>query len=238
MKVALTGATGYTGGRLLAVLLGRGDAVRALARPSSKRPALSAEPAWIEGDLADVGALNRLVEGVDAVVHVAAVYRTAGHTDAYYRAVNVEGTLRLLEAAVRAGVKRFVHTSTVGHLRTGRDAAAEALPRDRARPLRDRRLGTRVLPPGLHRRSGRRVPARSRAAGGGGGGVHHRRAELRHPAGAGGDDRAGHRRAHPAVPCSRGAPSLAGRAVRGGVRAAGRGAAAAPPARGVLDEEP
>ena len=66
MKVALTGATGYTGGRLLAVLLGRGDAVRALARPSSKRPALSAEPAWIEGDLADVGALNRLVEGVDA----------------------------------------------------------------------------------------------------------------------------------------------------------------------------
>src|SRR5439155_3080589 len=73
MKVALTGATGYTGGRLLAVLLGRGDAVRALARPSSKRPALSAEPAWIEGDLADVGALNRLVEGVDAVVHVAAV---------------------------------------------------------------------------------------------------------------------------------------------------------------------
>ena len=38
-----------------------------------------------EGDLADVGALNRLVEGVDAVVHVAAVYRTAGHADGYYR---------------------------------------------------------------------------------------------------------------------------------------------------------
>ena len=129
MKVALTGATGYTGGRLLAVLLGRGDAVRALARPSSKRPALSAEPAWIEGDLADVGALNRLVEGVDAVVHVAAVYRTAGHTDAYYRAVNVEGTVRLLEAAGRAGVKRFVHTSTVGvHGHIEHPPADEATP--------------------------------------------------------------------------------------------------------------
>jgi len=114
MRIALTGATGYTGGRLLAVMLGRGDSVRALARPSSKRPAFGAEPVWIEGDLADVGALGRLVEGVDAVVHVAAVYRTAGHTDAYYRAVNVEGTVRLLEAAARAGVMRFVHTSTVG----------------------------------------------------------------------------------------------------------------------------
>ena len=63
MRVALTGATGYTGSRLLAVMLGRGDTVRALARPSSKRPALAAAPTWIEGDLADVGALSRLVEG-------------------------------------------------------------------------------------------------------------------------------------------------------------------------------
>jgi nucleoside-diphosphate-sugar epimerase len=129
VKVALTGGTGYTGGRLLAVLLGRGDTVRALARPSSKRPVFAAEPAWIAGDLADVGALNRLVEGVDAVVHVAAVYRTAGHTDAYYRAVNVEGTVRLLEAAVRAGVGRFIHTSTVGvHGHVEHPPADEASP--------------------------------------------------------------------------------------------------------------
>jgi dihydroflavonol-4-reductase len=114
MKVALTGATGYTGGRLLSVLLGRGDDVRALARPSSKRPPLAAEPAWIEGDLGDEAALARLVEGTEAVIHVAAVYRTAGHPDAYYREVNVDGTARLLEAAARAGVRRFVHTSTVG----------------------------------------------------------------------------------------------------------------------------
>jgi dihydroflavonol-4-reductase len=48
------------------------------------------------------------------VMHVAAVFRTAGHPDAYYRAINVEGTRRLLDAAAARGVRRFVHTSTVG----------------------------------------------------------------------------------------------------------------------------
>jgi nucleoside-diphosphate-sugar epimerase len=112
LNVALTGATGYTGSRLLTALLARGHEVRALVRPSSPRP--EARAAWVEGDLRDGAAASRLVEGVDAVVHVAAVYRTAGHPDSYYREVNVGGTERLLEAAARAGVRRFVHTSTVG----------------------------------------------------------------------------------------------------------------------------
>jgi nucleoside-diphosphate-sugar epimerase len=68
----------------------------------------------VEGDLADAAALRTLVEGAAAVVHVAAVYRTAGHPDSYYRDVNVGGTERLLEAAAAAGVRCFVHTSTVG----------------------------------------------------------------------------------------------------------------------------
>ena len=70
--------------------------------------------ALVEGDLESREALDRLVEGADAVLHVAAVYRTAGHPDSYYRDVNVGGTERLLEAAAAAGVRRFVHTSTVG----------------------------------------------------------------------------------------------------------------------------
>ena len=68
----------------------------------------------VEGDLGDAASVDRLVAGQDAVVHVAAVYRTAGHPDDYYREVNVRGTERLLEAAARHGVRRFVHTSTVG----------------------------------------------------------------------------------------------------------------------------
>ena len=112
MKVALTGATGYTGGALLAALAARGDEVAALARPGARRPPAPAR--WVEGDLSDPAALARLVDGAEAVVHVAAVYRTAGHPDAYYRDVNVDGTARLLEAAAAAGARRFVHTSTVG----------------------------------------------------------------------------------------------------------------------------
>jgi nucleoside-diphosphate-sugar epimerase len=115
VRVALTGATGYTGGRLLSRLLARGDEVRALARPGAQRPQPEGPGlTWCEGDLSDADVLRRLVEGADAVIHVAAVYRTAGHPDSYYREVNVEGTRRLLEAAHAAGVGRFVHTSTVG----------------------------------------------------------------------------------------------------------------------------
>jgi nucleoside-diphosphate-sugar epimerase len=115
MRVALTGASGYTGGRLLEALVSRGDEVSALVRPRSVTPTLRERVTrLVEGDLADPEAAARLLEGVEAVVHVAAVYRTAGHPDSYYRDVNVGGTERLLEAAARAGVRRFVHTSTVG----------------------------------------------------------------------------------------------------------------------------
>jgi nucleoside-diphosphate-sugar epimerase len=113
LRVAVTGGTGYTGGRLIERLRASGHDVRALARASSRRPGIPGV-AWVEGDLATPDALARLVEGTDAVVHVAAVYRTAGHPDSYYRDVNVGGTERVLEAAARAGVRRFVHTSTVG----------------------------------------------------------------------------------------------------------------------------
>lgn len=128
MKVALTGATGYTGGHVLDALLARGDEVSVLARPSSVGRVL--QPVRVvEGDLGDTRALALLVDGADAVVHLAAVYRTAGHTDAYYREVNVGGTARLLEAAASAGVRRFVHTSTVGvHGHVERPPADESAP--------------------------------------------------------------------------------------------------------------
>jgi nucleoside-diphosphate-sugar epimerase len=113
--VALTGASGYTGGRLLQALWDRGDEVAVLVRPKSLSTTLAERASTIvEGDLSDAAALDRLIAGRDAVLHVAAVYRTAGHPDDYYREVNVRGTERLLEAAARHGVRRFVHTSTVG----------------------------------------------------------------------------------------------------------------------------
>jgi nucleoside-diphosphate-sugar epimerase len=114
LKIALTGASGYTGGRLLEALRARGDEVSVLVRPQSVSDRLRLASRVVVGELGERGALRRLVEGQEGVVHVAAVYRTAGHPDSYYRDVNVGGTERLLEAALEAGVRRFVHTSTVG----------------------------------------------------------------------------------------------------------------------------
>ena len=130
MRVALTGASGYTGGRLLEALWARGDDVTALVRPPSVSDRIrSLASRVVEGALGDAAAASRLVEGADAVVHVAAVYRTAGHPDSYYREVNVVGTERLLEAAARTGVRRFVHTSTVGvHGHVERPPADESAP--------------------------------------------------------------------------------------------------------------
>ena len=130
MRVALTGASGYTGGRLLQALWARGDEVVVLVRPQSVTERTgSLASRVVEGGLGDAAAASRLVEDVDAVVHVAAVYRTAGHPDSYYRDVNVVGTERLLEAAARRGVRRFVHTSTVGvHGHVERPPADESAP--------------------------------------------------------------------------------------------------------------
>jgi nucleoside-diphosphate-sugar epimerase len=115
LKIALTGASGYTGGRLLEALRARGDEVSVLVRPRSVSDRLHRLASRVVvGELGEREAARRLVEGQEAVVHVAAVYRTAGHPDSYYRDVNVGGTERLLEAALGAGVRRFVHTSTVG----------------------------------------------------------------------------------------------------------------------------
>jgi nucleoside-diphosphate-sugar epimerase len=112
LRIALTGASGYTGGHLLRTLVDRGDEVAVLVR--SRSAAVDKAARIVEGDLRDPNAVRRFVEGADAVLHVAAVYRTAGHPDAYYRDVNVRGSLHLLEAAAAQGVARFVHTSTVG----------------------------------------------------------------------------------------------------------------------------
>jgi nucleoside-diphosphate-sugar epimerase len=68
----------------------------------------------VYGDLADGAPLDRAVQGVDVVYHIAAVFRAEGVPKRTFWDVNVEGTRKLLEAAQLASVKRFVHCSTVG----------------------------------------------------------------------------------------------------------------------------
>jgi nucleoside-diphosphate-sugar epimerase len=115
----VTGATGFTGGHLAQYLAGRGDEVRALVRPRSRerfdRSPLPAKGATaVDGDLMDAASVRRAADGVEVVYHIAATYREAGQPDSAYRAINVEGTKNVLEAARAAGVRRVVHCSTGG----------------------------------------------------------------------------------------------------------------------------
>jgi len=113
--VLVTGATGFAGGHLALRLRRLGHPVRALVRPTAHTAHLQA--AGVEllvGDLCRPDDVLRAAEGVAIIYHIAAVYRTAGHPDSYYRAVNVGGTEHVLAAAERHRVARTVHCSTIG----------------------------------------------------------------------------------------------------------------------------
>jgi nucleoside-diphosphate-sugar epimerase len=115
----VTGATGFTGGHLAQTLAARGDEVRALVRPKSRaRFEASRLPRKgviaVDGDLLDAVAVQRAADGVDVVYHIAATYREAGQPESAYRAINVDGTRTMLEAAKAGGARRLVHCSTGG----------------------------------------------------------------------------------------------------------------------------
>ena len=113
MKPTLvTGASGFIGWHVARVLLERGHRVRALVRAASRVAELDVER--VEGDLRDPASLGRAVQGCGLVFHVAADYRLWVRRPREMYESNVEGTRSLIAAAVRAGVERFVYTSTVG----------------------------------------------------------------------------------------------------------------------------
>ena len=115
MTAFVTGGTGFIGRRVVEKLRDRGDEVVALVRsPSKAAPLLEAGATLIEGDLADADAIARGCEGADAVFHIGAIYKVgipAGEREELWDA-NVEGTRRVLDAAIAAGVARIVYVST------------------------------------------------------------------------------------------------------------------------------
>jgi len=106
--LAVTGGTGFVGSHLLRVAGEAGYEIRALTRgwrPPQERIH------WIEGALDRPESLAALCEGADAVVHIAGLINAA--TRAGFEAVNVGGTLAMIDAARAAGVRRFIHISSL-----------------------------------------------------------------------------------------------------------------------------
>lgn len=107
--IAVTGATGFVGQSLLETA-GRagGLTLRALTR-HPQRPRSGIE--WVPGDLASPTVLAAMVQGAEAVIHIAGVTNTPD--PAVFESGNVAGTLAMIEATKAAGVSRFIHVSSL-----------------------------------------------------------------------------------------------------------------------------
>lgn len=111
--VAVTGATGFVGHHVALELKRHGADVLAVTRPTSNVERLRLAGVRKEiASLDDVDALTRALEGCNIVVHVAGAVGFENAWEEYQR-VNVAGTRNLLAAARRAGVRRFLHTSSI-----------------------------------------------------------------------------------------------------------------------------
>ena len=120
MKLLVTGGTGFIGSRLALAAKNRGFevVVAGQANTSAERARLQEleEHAVevLQGRLQEPSYAAALVQGCQAVIHLAAAQHEANVPDAYFESVNIEGTRSLLQASRDAGVRRFVYGSTIG----------------------------------------------------------------------------------------------------------------------------
>ena len=120
MRILITGATGFIGSRLATRSLEMGHEVVAYGQTNTDAEQANLarlEAAGVRPVLASVTDRDRLeaaLEGVDLIFHLAAAQHEANVPDRHFHEVNVEGTRHVLEAAEAAGVRRYVHGSTIG----------------------------------------------------------------------------------------------------------------------------
>lgn len=112
LRIAITGVSGFVGSHVVRQLAARGHQLNALVRDRSR---LSEEfpdsVVVVEGALDDIAALDRLVSQAEVVVHVAGAIKALDA--AQFMEINADGTRAVVEAAKRAGVRRFVHVSSL-----------------------------------------------------------------------------------------------------------------------------
>jgi nucleoside-diphosphate-sugar epimerase len=135
MTVLVTGAAGLLGSHVAELALERGEAVRVLVRPGEDVSWLAQAGAEVRrGDMTDGASLAAAVQGVERVLHCAARIGPWGPT-AEYEAVNVRGVKTLVEVAMAAGVRRFVHVSSIDIHDLGACPTDEMTPQSRERDL-------------------------------------------------------------------------------------------------------
>ncbi len=132
-SILVTGASGFIGGHVCEALVRSGARVRAMARKSSDVSQLDGvDVDLVHADLADAASLERACKGVTAVIHTAAAVGSFGEWDHFYE-TGVLGTQRLIDAAAKVGVPRFVHISSIAAygLKDHRGPVDEETPYDR-----------------------------------------------------------------------------------------------------------
>ncbi|HEY2496463.1 MAG TPA: complex I NDUFA9 subunit family protein [Candidatus Angelobacter sp.] len=113
MKVFLTGATGFVGRNMLKRLLAEGHSARALVRePHNANSLAQSGVVLVEGDVAEGTGLDQGMQGCDAVIHLVGIIVEKGSNT--FERVHHIGTRNVVEAAKRAGIRRFVQMSALG----------------------------------------------------------------------------------------------------------------------------
>lgn len=114
MVALVTGATGLVGHAVVRALTRRARPVRALVRnPDKARAVVPSGVDVCEGDVTDRGSVERVLDDVDVIYHAAGLPEQWLRDPSTFERVNVGGTQNMVDAALRAGVKRFVYTSTI-----------------------------------------------------------------------------------------------------------------------------
>lgn len=108
MRIAITGATGFVGAEVLEQALSDGLRVNALTRRAQPP---RAKLKWVHGSLEDAAALDTLVRDVDAVIHIAGVVNAPDRDG--FEAGNARGTMAVVDAMRKRGIKRLVHVSSL-----------------------------------------------------------------------------------------------------------------------------
>src|SRR5215203_2816282 len=118
--ILVTGGTGFLGAYIIKNLVEKGHPIRAIRR-TSKLPffiehEIWDKVEWVDGDVLDVVSLGEAMQGIDAVVHSAAIVSFTREKRKEMYKVNIDGTENVVNLALETGVRRLLHVSSVAAL--------------------------------------------------------------------------------------------------------------------------